>query len=205
MSTQQLLPFFLVSIGLIIVPGPNVLVIVSTGIAHGRIRGLQTVAGTTLAMSIQLAVAAVGTAWFVQHLADGFFILKWLGVAYLLYLGFQQLKRCLLSPEIPIKPNASSTFMRGFLVSLTNPKTIVFFSAFLPQFVSPDGDYQRQIAILSVLFLILAAFFDSVYAIASARLRPLLEQRRLARARHGISGLLLLGSGAWLASLRRVQ
>lgn len=77
--------------GIIIIPGPNVLVVISTSLAYGRARGLQTVAGTSAAMLVQLFIAALGTAWFVSALASGFLWLKWLGVGYLFYLGIRHL------------------------------------------------------------------------------------------------------------------
>lgn len=84
---MELALFVLVSLGLIIVPGPNVIVIITTSVVHGRSRGMQTVAGTSAAMIIQLMVAALGTAWFVTAISEGLRWLKWLGVAYLLYLS----------------------------------------------------------------------------------------------------------------------
>jgi len=136
MNTTLYLTFLVVSFGLIIVPGPNVLVIVSTSITHGTKRGLQTVAGTSFAMAIQLITVAVGTAWFVQLISNGLYYLKWVGVAYLLYLGLYHLRKVISSKQQETEIAASATFKRGFAVSLTNPKTLLFFSAFLPQFVT---------------------------------------------------------------------
>jgi len=84
---MDILTFVLVSAGIIIIPGPNLLVIISTSISHGKARGLQTVAGTTCAMILQLFIAASETAWLVSALSSGFLWLKWLGVSYLIYLG----------------------------------------------------------------------------------------------------------------------
>jgi threonine/homoserine/homoserine lactone efflux protein len=202
-DTALFTSFMLISVGLILIPGPNVLVIVSTSLAHGRVRGLQTVAGTTFAMAIQIAIAAVGTAWFIRFVAEGFYILKWMGIAYLLYLGWSHLKRACYPSSAPLRLTVSGTFARGFLVSLTNPKTILFFTAFLPQFVSAEGNYAQQVSILSATFVILAALLDSCYAILAATLHPLLAQQNHLKIQHGIIGILYLGASAWLSTFRR--
>jgi len=202
MDTSLYLAFLLVAFGLIIVPGPNVLVIVSTSITHGKRHGLQTVAGTSLAMAIQLIVVAVSTAWFVQVISDGLQYIKWLGVVYLLYLALLHLKRSFRPEEKETTITSSVTFRRGFLVSLTNPKTLLFFSAFLPQFVTLAGSYEFQIFVLSLSFLLMAILLDSCYALLSARLTLLANKRYLNSFRNGLSGLLYLAVSAWLAAAR---
>jgi len=197
--------FLLLSFLVIIVPGPNVLVIVSTSIMHGKNRGLQTVMGTSLTMAIQLVIAGVSTSWFVQILSDGFYLIKWVGVAYLVYIGIMHLSDALYSTRSKNNLTTSSTFSRGFYVSLTNPKTILFFSAFLPQFVSSSETYTYQILILSCMFLLLAVALDSGYAILSAKLKPVMEKHDLYKVQNVFSGLLFLGASAWVAVSRRAQ
>ena len=198
---MELIAFIFISIGIIVIPGPNVLVIVSTSVSHGKTRGLQTVAGTSTAMIIQLCIAAVGTAWFVAILAEGFFWLKWVGVAYLGYLGANHLIHAMRDTET-VRISASGSFHRGFWVSLTNPKTILFFGAFLPQFTVPSEPYLVQIAILSMIFLVLATILDSCYALLSGRMSTILKSRMLPRYRHGASGLIFLGASAVLAATK---
>ena len=195
--------FLIVSFWVIIIPGPNVLVIVSTSVTHGRKRGLQTVAGTSFAMAVQLTIVGVGTAWIVQLIVDGLYYLKWVGVAYLLYLGVRHLKEAINSSNLTVEITASATFMRGFLISLTNPKTILFFSAFLPQFVIASENYYVQILLLSLSFVILATLLDSCYALLSSKLVRITKNGNLARLQNGFSGLLFLGAGAWLVSINR--
>jgi len=203
MDITLYLTFLVVSFGLIIVPGPNVLVIISTSIAHGTKRGLQAVAGTSLAMAIQLLVVAASTAWFVQVISKGLQYIKWLGVAYLLYLAFYHLKSAFRPEKKEINVTSSITVRRGFLVSLTNPKTLLFFSAFLPQFVTSVGIYNYQIFLLSLSFLIMAMILDSCYALLSSKLSLLAKERFLNMYRNGFSGLLYLGACAWLAATNR--
>lgn len=203
MGHSQLLPFILVSFGLIAIPGPNVLVIVSTSIQYGKHRGLQTVAGTSLAMLLQLVIVGAGTTSFVLLLAQGLVILKWLGVAYLLYLGFRHFRRALSSTAEEAVISATATFARGFSVSLLNPKTLFFFSAFLPQFVSSPDNYVVEISVLSAIFLSMAIVLDSCYAIFTVKLKPVFENRLGQRLRNGITGLLYSIASTWLAMSRR--
>ena len=199
---MDLLAFILISIGVIIVPGPNVLVIISTSITHGRRRGLETVAGTSCAMLVQLAVAALGTTWLVATLAHGFVILKWIGVGYLVYLGISHLLMAARGSKDSAPTSTLGSFHRGFWVSLTNPKTILFFSAFLPQFVADSEPYMMQIMMLSGIFWILAVFLDGTYAVLSGRLAHSLESESVARYRDIFSGMLFLCAGAILAVTR---
>ncbi|MDH5632690.1 MAG: LysE family translocator [Gammaproteobacteria bacterium] len=204
MEPNLYISFIIASVVLIIIPGPNVLVIVSTSVAHGAGRGLQTVAGTSSAMVVQLLVAALGTSWVVRSVSEGFSWLRWLGVVYLVYLGASHLVRLFKSADTEYVPETGrGTFARGFAVSLTNPKTILFFSAFLPQFVSSDEAYLGQIMLLSVTFLVLATVLDSLYALLAGRLGGLARASFAQRVQHGVSGVLYLAAGAWLAALRR--
>ena len=99
MDISLYLSFLIISFTVIIIPGPNVLVIVSTSLAQGRNRGLQTVAGTSFAMILQLLIVGVGTTWFVQLVTDGLYYLKWLGVVYLFCLGLRHLKAAINSTD----------------------------------------------------------------------------------------------------------
>lgn len=194
--------FLLLSFGLIIIPGPNVIVIVTTSIVHGKVRGLQTVAGTSAAMIVQLMVAALGTAWFVTAVSEGLKWLKWLGVAYLLYLGYKQI-RASMSGTTLSAPSAVGSFQRGFWVSLTNPKTILFFGAFLPQFVSPQQSYLAQVAVLSGIFWVMAVALDSLYALFSSKIASKLKAAPDNRFLGIFSGSLFVGAGAALAAVGR--
>ena len=194
--------FIATSIAVIVVPGPNVLIIVSASISHGAKQGLWTVLGTSSAMSIQLMIAAVSTGWFVEFTRNGFEMLKWIGVAYLFYLGISHLTQLYHYNNTRNELKSSSSFAGGFMVSLTNPKTIIFFSAFLPQFVTPSSPYSYQITILSLLFLILATFFDCLYAVLAGNVSAMIQSDRAHKIRHGISGLLFLSLALWLMVLR---
>lgn len=107
---MELFLFLIISTGVIVIPGPNVLVIISTSISHGRVRGLQTVAGTSVAMAIQLFVAAIGTTYLISVLAKGFLWLKWAGAAYLIYLGIKQLLAAFSKEQKTPTISASGSF-----------------------------------------------------------------------------------------------
>ncbi len=139
MTVLSLSYFLILSLVFIAIPGPNVAVIVATSIQRGAKAGLQTVVGTSTAMAIQLLIAAGGTSGFLLLINDGLVWLKWAGVLYLAYLGFNGIIRALTKEKVE-RVDLISSFTKGFLVSLTNPKTILFFSGFLPQFVNNSSN-----------------------------------------------------------------
>ena len=195
--------FLFVSFVIIIIPGPNVLVIISTSISHGKKRGLQTLLGTSAALVIQLFLAALATTYFVTLLAEGFLWLKWMGVAYLLYLGINHFIAAYSSKGGITEISALGSFQRGFWVSLTNPKTILFFSAFLPQFVDPTASYTTQITLLSISFWILAVIFDGMYALLSSQLKGLTQVNNGERYQNGLSGAIYCVASALLAGSQK--
>ena len=136
-------------------------------------------------------------------MAKGFVWLRWVGVVYLLYLGAAHLVSLAQRGKSNKAITAAGSYSRGFIVSLTNPKTILFFSAFLPQFVSTAGDYMRQIVLLSLTFLLLATVLDSMYAIFAGYARRFLRARIATKMQNSISGILYLGAGAWLAAMKK--
>ncbi|MEX0964658.1 MAG: LysE family translocator [Pseudohongiellaceae bacterium] len=202
MELAQIVSFLLVSAVFIAVPGPNILVIVSTALVFGKRRGLQTVIGTSLAMTVQLTIAALGTTLLLSMLSQGLIWLKWCGVAYLVFLGINSFY-AFYTGKKSRQPNATASIQRGFWISLTNPKTILFFSAFLPQFANPESAYLPQIAVLSTCFLLLAVAIDCSYAVLSARLKWLLASKDIDSVSHGVSAGFYLSASALLANSAR--
>jgi threonine/homoserine/homoserine lactone efflux protein len=205
MNLDLYFTFIAVATGLILLPGPNVLLIVSNSVAHGSRRGLQTVAGTSSAMIIQLAIVTIGMTSLLLVLSEAFQWLRWCGVAYLVWLGVQQWR---LPPENTGERSLASApggrcYWQGFAVSLTNPKTILFFGAFLPQFVDPAHSALFQMALLSLTFVFLATVFDSAYAFAGGHFRANLEDPQRIRFGNRVSASLLVGAGVGLAFARR--
>lgn len=204
MPLDLYLAFVAACILLIVIPGPNVALIVANSMAHGARYGLMTVAGTASAMLLQLALVVLGASALLGALAGLFDWLRWLGVAYLLWLGLRTWRAAAsdLSGIAAEPRSAHAIFARGFLVSLANPKTLLFYAAFLPQFVSADSEQAtRQLLLLSATFLVIAVLLDGAWALLAARLRSLLQAR--ARLRNRLTGALLMGAGVGLALARR--
>jgi threonine/homoserine/homoserine lactone efflux protein len=185
---------------LMLIPGPNVALITATSVQRGARLGLMTVAGTCAAMAAQLALVALGLSEALGAAGRWFAVLRWAGVAYLVWLGvvaWRAPAEDLTAAAAPAR--AERIFLRGFLVSLTNPKTLFFYAAFFPQFVTPGGG-ARQMWLLAATFLALEAIIDSGWALGAARLRPLLARHGRLRAR--LTGAVLIAAGAGLAAAR---
>src|SRR5580765_8974747 len=184
---------------LMLIPGPNVALIIANSVAYGPRYGLLTVAGTSSAMVVQLALTVLGMTELLGTLGAWFEWIRWIGVAYLIYLGVAQWRAppVNLAEVAPEPKSARAMFMRALLVSLTNPKTLFFYGAFFPQFVVTSHDVGAQVAILSATFLLLAVLLDGCWALAAGRARGLLAMR--GRLRNRISGGLLMGAGVGLA------
>jgi threonine/homoserine/homoserine lactone efflux protein len=198
-----LLTFILATSILMLIPGPNVALIVANSVAWGTRFGLLTVAGTAAAMVLQLGCTAAGMTAALGVLAVWFDYLRWIGVAYLLWLGIRQWRAAPVDlTRVPAQPRSARTIaLRGFLVSLTNPKTLLFYGAFFPQFVSVDRPVLPQVAVLSAIFLALALLLDGGWAVAAGRARFLLATR--GRLRNRLSGGMLMCAGVGLALARR--
>ena len=198
MSLVSYLAFVAASAVLIAMPGPNVALIVGTSIRHGRAAGLATVIGTSAAMVVQLTATVFGLSVAILSAAHLFALLRWIGVFYLLGLGLRALMGRPESPNVvAAPPELGRAVRRGFAVSLTNPKTLLFYGAFLPQFVDRTGGLTGQLLLLSATFLVLAATLDAGWALVAHRARGLLLVRPGWRER--ISGACLIAAAAGLA------
>jgi homoserine/homoserine lactone efflux protein len=206
LNTDLFAAFCLATTALILLPGPIVTLVIANSIAHGRRTGFATVAGAGTGNALLVAAGALGLTTLLALLADIFEYVRWAGVAYLVYLGLRQWRevlRATASPgTIPV-PRGRSVFGQGFVVAITNPKTILFYAAFFPQFVDRGLALAPQLLAMSVAFVAIAVTFDSIYALLAARIRPLLMGERRTRIRAGITGTLLIGTGLGLALARR--
>jgi len=205
MTFEAYLAFVAATVLLILFPGPAVTLIVATSLAHGARRALTTVAGSSCAIACHLAVTCLGMSSLMLLLAGWFEWLRWIGVAYLVYLGIRQWRAEAIALDAAEPPRVSGRrlFWQGFLVNATNPKTLFFYAAFFPQFVDPGRPALGQLALLSVTFLFIATLLDGGYALAAGRLRGLFRSRRQARLRNRVTGSLLIGAGLGLALARR--
>lgn len=201
MSGELYIGFVLAAMALIAMPGPNVALIVANSMAHGRGAGLATVAGTATAIAVQLALTVLGASTLLALLANWFETLRWIGVAYLVWLGFRAWNAPGDAPANSEDDRGRNFYWRGFFVSIANPKTLLFFGAFLPQFVTPGPDVARQLLILAVTFSVLSTIGDSLWALFAARLGVFLKVD--GRLRNRLTGGLLAGAGLGLALARR--
>ncbi|KMO43857.1 lysine transporter LysE [Methylobacterium tarhaniae] len=202
MPLDLYLGFVAATFVLILIPGPNVALIVANSVAHGSRYGLVTVAGVSVALAVQLALTVAGLSAVLSIMATWFEVLRWLGVAYLAWLAYRAWRAPAidLTQTAPEPRAARAIALRGFLVALTNPKTLLFFGAFLPQFVSREAEPPGQLVLLAVTFLVLAVVFDAVWALAAGRARVVLARGQW---RNRLTGGLLLGAGLGLALARR--
>jgi homoserine/homoserine lactone efflux protein len=189
---------------LILMPGPIVTLVVANAVAHGSRTGLATVAGSSTGNAVLIAAGALGLTAVLAVAVPVFEWIRWAGAGYLICLGLRSWRAAFrATTPVTLAGSASrrTVFWHGLLVALTNPKTILFYAAFFPQFVSPALPAAPQIAAMSVTMLAPAILSDSVYALLAGRLRPWLAGR--ARVRHGITGTLLVGTGLGIALTRR--
>ena len=201
----HLLAFGLVSFVLIVVPGPNVLFVISRSLMLGRAAGVGTALGGQLGVYTQVAAVAFGVGALVARSVALFSIIKLAGAVYLGYLGVQAIRhRRALSAALQA-PAERKSIVRiigdGIAVGVTNPKSIVFFAAVLPQFADPSaGHVPGQMLLLGAVFMVIAVVCDSSYALVAGTARAWLARspRRLEMV-GGSGGLVMIGIGASLA------
>ncbi|MAT98999.1 MAG: RhtB family transporter [Anaerolineaceae bacterium] len=169
----RLATFILAATLLIVVPGPAVLYVVARSIDQGRLAGIVSVLGIALGAVVHSLAAAVGITAVLAASALAFSTVKYLGAAYLIYLGITTLlKKPQSQKEIVVEPKPLwQIFRQGFVVNLLNPKTALFFLAFLPQFADPaHGSVPLQTFLLGLIFVTIALFSDSIYALLAGQL-----------------------------------
>ncbi|HEX2891005.1 LysE family translocator [Vineibacter terrae] len=202
MSLELYVAYLVACVVITVVPGPTVTLIVANSLTHGMRAGLLNVAGTQLGIAMMMVVLVVGLASIVETMGFWFDWVRLLGAAYLVWLGWKMLRTsgAIDAGGAAPKPRGGF-FLQGFLVMLSNPKTLIFFGAFIPQFVNPNGDYVGQVVLLCATAMAVAMVTDSLYAILTSRARMLFSSRRV-RLMSQVSGATLIGGGVWLALSR---
>jgi threonine/homoserine/homoserine lactone efflux protein len=191
--------FAVASAAFLAVPGPSVIYIVSRSLAEGRTAGIVSALGIQAGGLVHVIAATIGVSALLASSATAFSVVKYAGAAYLIYLGVRKLREPDHGPERADEPVARKRlFWQGVVVNSLNPKTALFFLAFLPQFVDPDrGAVAPQVIALGVLFLVLAMLSDSTYAVVAGSVRGWLGERRRTITR--VSGLSYVGLGVLAA------
>jgi threonine/homoserine/homoserine lactone efflux protein len=202
---DHLLTFAAAAFVLIVIPGPSVMFEISRSVALGRRAGLATVAGNALGELVQAAAVAVGVGAIIQRSAPLFTLVKVIGVAYIILLGVRAIReRRSLSDALGVAVTPRSDrriFVEGFVVGATNPKSLVFFAAVLPQFVVSDaGAVPLQLAFLGAVFVAIALVSDSAWVVLAGSARDWFARspRRLELV-GGAGGLMMIAVGIRLA------
>lgn len=207
MPIELWLAFVAASAVLLVIPGPTILTVISYSLAHGRRANVPLVAAVALGDSTALVVSLLGLGALLATSAFWFTIVKWLGGTYLLFLGIKLFRAGLAAKDV-IAPVAASgsrwrLFANTYIVTALNPKGIVFFVAFLPQFISPAAEVATQLWILAITFVVMAAINATLYALFAASATRLLASPRAQRRFNFAGGSLLSAAGIWALLARR--
>lgn len=196
--------FVLATVILILMPGPIVSLVIANSLAYGTKTGVHSALGASAGNALLATGGALGLVAVMGLLADVFDIIRYVGAAYLIYLGVKawRAKAEALDDAKPMK-SARAVAGQGFLVAITNPKTLLFYAAFFPQFVDPTQPAGPQLSLLAVTFVVVATVLDTMYALLAGRMRAFFRSERRARIRNRITGTLLIGTGIGMALARR--
>jgi threonine/homoserine/homoserine lactone efflux protein len=203
MSLQLYLAFVAACIALALLPGPIVSLLIANGLRHGTRAALINVAGAQAGLAIVIGVVAVGLTSLMATMGYWFDWVRFAGAAYLVWLGIKLIRSPVegVDADEPPAPPRGGFFLQGVLVLLSNPKVLVFFGAFIPQFMDMSKDHFPQVALLGVTFMAIAALTDAIYALLAGRARMFFSARRT-RLVSRISGGFMIGGGIWLALTR---
>jgi threonine/homoserine/homoserine lactone efflux protein len=202
MSPELYLAYLIACVVIIIVPGPTVTLIIANSLSHGVRAGLLNVAGTQLGIALMIALVGFGLASLIEALGWWWTVVRLAGAAYLIWLGIKLFRGTGGLGEAKRAPAPrGGFFLQGFLVAVSNPKTLVFFGAFLPQFIDPTRSYAEQLLIMGVTAIVVAAISDGMYAILIGGAGRRISQRQVKWISR-TSGGVLIGGGLWLAFAR---
>ena len=208
MPLELWLAYVATSAVVLAIPGPTILLVLSYSIAHGRKATLPVVIGVALGDSVAITLSLIGLGTLLAASAFWFTIIKWIGGLYLIYLGVALLRGAArLMPEQAQQTLTSAPrklFGNAFIVTALNPKSIVFFIALLPQFISADHPLIAQLWILGITFVVLATIGATSYALFAASIRRWLASPRAQKAYSMVGGGLLIGAGVWALGAKRV-
>jgi threonine/homoserine/homoserine lactone efflux protein len=202
MTYEAYLAYVLACVLITLIPGPTVTLIVANSLSHGMRAGLLNVAGTQAGLAIMMLTLIVGLSSVIEAMGWLFDWLRLAGAAYLVWLGWKLIR----SPDMELAVKGARLprggfFTQGLLVLLANPKALLWFGAFIPQFIDAKGNYVAQIALLGVTAMAVAAVTDGAYAVLTGRAGAFLTRRNI-RIISKTSGAFLIGGGIWLALTR---
>lgn len=206
MSIDVWLSFVLASVVLLIIPGPTILTVITYSLSHAVKARVPLILDVALGDSTALALSLLGLGVLLTESAFWFQTVKWAGGLYLLYLALQLFKAGLTPQKIDIgreQTSRKALFCNTYLVTALNPKGIIFFVAFMPQFIDPAGDAHQQLVILAISFVVLATCNSLLYAVFAARAQALLHSAKMQRVFHLSGGGLLSIAGVWALTAKQ--
>ena len=202
MSLELYLAFVAACIGLALLPGPIVTLMIANGLRYGTRSALINIAGVQAGLAIVIGIVAIGLTSLMATMGYWFDWVRFAGAAYLVWLGIKLIRSPVLGVDAGAPaPPRGGFFLQGLLVLLSNPKVLVFFGAFIPQFVDMKRDHSPQVALLGITFMVVAGITDAIYALLAGRARRFFSARRT-RLLSRISGGFMIGGGIWLALTR---
>ena len=206
MSVEIWIAFVAASAVVLIIPGPTILAVISYSVAHGRAANVPLVTGVAAGDATALAVSILGLGAILSTSAFWFTVVKTAGGLYLLYLGVTLLRAGKLSAQVVARPAFHSRwrlFANTYLITALNPKSTVFFVAFLPQFVNHDAGLKEQFLILAITFVCLASINATLYAFFASSARTALASPRAKQRFNIVGGSLLSLAGLWSLLVKR--
>lgn len=204
MELHIYLAFLLATTIMIALPGPSVILTVAHSISFGWKPALSTVGGATAGIAVQLIIAAIGLTSLLNVVAGAFEWLRWAGAIYLIYLGVKQWR----SANNPLKLDTASVsrtnlFVQGMIITIPNPKSLIFIAAFLPQFIDAGQPLGLQFAIIVPTFLVITFVVTGAWALIAGNVRGFLRSQRAFRNIMRTAGGLMITAGIGLALARR--
>ncbi|MCG8619539.1 MAG: LysE family translocator [Desulfobacterales bacterium] len=204
MELHVFLAFVIATAIMISLPGPSVLLTVAHSISFGWRPALATVAGETAGIAVQLGVAAVGLTSLLQGVAEAFEWLRWGGAVYLVYLGIRQWRGAGEPVEFQTSNvSRKNLFIQGLVVTIPNPKSLIFIAAFLPQFIDTSRPLGVQFMVIVPTFLFITFTVTAVWALAAGQARLFLQRRNVFKAVLRTAGGMMIAAGLGLALARR--
>ncbi len=200
MSVQLWLAFVGASAVVLVIPGPTIITVISYSIAHGRRANVPLIAAVALGDSTAMAISIFGLGALLSTSAFWFAVVKTIGGVYLLYVGIRLVRASGPPLQATAPPRSASRwklFANTYMVTALNPKSIVFFVAFLPQFINRGVSSKPQFFLLGITFVCMAAFTATLYALFAASARDLFITPRVQRGFNVTGGVLLSAAGIW--------
>jgi homoserine/homoserine lactone efflux protein len=206
MNLHLFLAYCLAVAILVLIPGPVVTLVVANSLSQGSRSGLATVAGASIGNAILLGATAIGLVAFFALMSEIFEVVRWAGALYLIWLGIRAWQANGgqgLAVATAAKKTSRAVFVQGFLIAITNPKAIIFYIAFLPQFVDSHLPAGPQLLAMIATMIVMALLSDGAYALLAGRARGWFTSPGRRRLQGRITGTLLIGLGCGLLFARR--